>query len=155
MTLNGTGTGGGFLIDHEGSMLLLFTPTVVGRGDSGYRVPCAGGEVLRSRELEPKWICRLIEFCSFLVNVCHRLMSNAFVATNPVAVRFKFFFSALHFAELLLLLLAWHEPPSTLLRRRLDQSGGSHVKEYRHGGSWYLWIRAWLWEPSQKDDRAH
>ena len=29
------------------------------------------------------------------------------------------------------------------------------MKEYKHGGSWNLGIRAWLWEPSRKDDRAH
>ena len=25
----------------------------------------------------------------------------------------------------------------------------------RKNGSWYLWIRAWSWEPSPKDGRAH
>ena len=29
------------------------------------------------------------------------------------------------------------------------------MREYRHGGSWYLRIRAWSWEASQKDGRAH
>ena len=29
------------------------------------------------------------------------------------------------------------------------------MQEYRQNGSWYLWIHAWSWEPSQKAARAH
>ena len=33
--------------------------------------------------------------------------------------------------------------------------GALRVQEYGKNGSWYLWIRAWSWGPSQKDGRAH